>query len=356
VEVIVLHLRIIARADDTQLVVGLLRESPAVTHVVVLPGTALEPAGDVVLCDVVREGASDVLHALRNLGVDRTGSIAIEEVEVSLSSSAKRAAAAAPGLAVDAVVWDEIEHKTGEEIRLSVTFLGFMTVATIIASIGVALDQPILIVGAMVVGPEFGPLAALCVGIVRRQRELITRSLVALVVGFVLAMLATVITTWGLTALGLINKSMLENPRPLTDFIWRPDALSWIVAFLAGIAGMLSLTSAKSGPLVGVLISVTTVPAAANVAAAAAYGITHEAVGSAVQLAINLTAIVTAGVLTLTVQRLWWRRQNGTAATRPVTESVANRDRRLRWISAQRAGGHGDARSGDEDEAPTGRG
>jgi hypothetical protein len=44
-----------------------------------------------------------------------------------------------------------------------------MVVAMLIASIGVLVDQPILIVGAMVVGPEFGPLVALCVGIVARR-------------------------------------------------------------------------------------------------------------------------------------------------------------------------------------------
>lgn len=66
---------------------------------------------------------------------------------------------------------------------------------------------------------------------------------------------------------------MLLDERPLTDFIWRPDALSWVVGFLGGVAGILSLASAKAGTLVGVLISVTTVPAAANVAVALAYGV-----------------------------------------------------------------------------------
>jgi hypothetical protein len=37
----------------------------------------------------------------------------------------------------------------------------------------VLLDQPILIVGAMVVGPEFGPLAALCLGLLQRHRAVI---------------------------------------------------------------------------------------------------------------------------------------------------------------------------------------
>jgi uncharacterized hydrophobic protein (TIGR00271 family) len=307
----VLHLRVIVPSDRSREVLDVLDRDPAVTHLVVLPGAARRPAGDVVLCDVVREGASGVLAALRELGIDRSGGITAEEVDVTLSRAADRAAEAAPGLGADAVVWDEIEHRTGEETTLSVTYLVFMTVATIIAGIGVLLDQPILIVGAMVVGPEFGPLAALCVGVVRGHRTAVVRSVVALGIGFPVAMVVTVLTTWLLTALGLVSKEMLLADRPLTDFIWRPDALSWIVAFLAGVAGMLSLTSAKSGALVGVLISVTTVPAAANVAVAAAYGVGDEAAGSALQLLINLAAIVTAGVLTLLTQRLWWRYRTG---------------------------------------------
>jgi uncharacterized hydrophobic protein (TIGR00271 family) len=318
----VLHLRIIVPADRSAEVVDLLERDPGVTHVVVLPRAARQPAGDLILCDVVREAASEVLDTLRRMGLDRVGAITVDELDLSLSASAQRAADAAPGLGTDAVVWAEIEQKTGEETHLSATYLIFMTVATIIAGIGVLLDQPILIIGAMVVGPEFGPLAALCLGVVRRRLGIVARSLVALGVGFPIAMLVTTVATWGLTAIGLIDKSMLLGERPLTEFIWRPDALSWIVAFLAGIAGTLSLTSAKSGALVGVLISVTTVPAAANVAVAIAYGVWDEAIGAVIQLFINLAAIVTAGILTLLAQRLRWRPRRPDRprpATQPTT-------------------------------------
>ncbi|GAA1033986.1 DUF389 domain-containing protein [Virgisporangium ochraceum] len=257
---------------------------------------------------MVREGATAVLDRLRFLGLDRDGVGMMEHVDAALSQSARRAANRVPGLGVDAVVWHELEEKTGEETRLSWSYLVFMIVATVIASIGVLLDQPILIVGAMVVGPEFGPLAALCVGLVRRRPRLVGRSATALLVGFAVGMAVTVVTTWLLTAAGLVDESMLLAKRPLTDFIWRPDALSWVVGFLAGIAGMLSLTSAKAGTLVGVLISVTTVPAAANAAVAIAYGVANEAVGSTVQLGINLAAIVLAGVLTLLTQIALGRR------------------------------------------------
>ncbi|MDG4822819.1 DUF389 domain-containing protein [Asanoa sp. WMMD1127] len=314
-----LHLRIIVPAALRPDVERLLHGTAAVTHVVVLPGAATQPVGDLVLADVVREGASDVIEALRALGVE---AIVAENVDVPLSRYADRAARRTPGLGVDAVVWEEIEHRTGEETELSGAYLAFMIVATAIAGIGVLLDQPILIVGAMVVGPEFGPLAALCVGLVQGRWALVRRSLIALVVGFAVAMLVTVGTTWLLDAAGLVSKEMLVAPRPLTDFIWRPDALSWVVGFLAGVAGMLSLTSAKSATLVGVLISVTTVPAAANAAVALAYGVRGEAVGSAAQLAINLAAIALAGVLTLLVQRLWWRR---TRRARPAPTPIAGK-------------------------------
>jgi uncharacterized hydrophobic protein (TIGR00271 family) len=249
------------------------------------------------------KGATSVLEVLRGFGLEQKGAIVVENLDISISESAIRAEEETPGEPADAVVWEQLEQSAGEETRLSITYLCFMIIATMIAGIGVMLDQPILIVGAMVVGPEFGPLVALCIGIVTRRRQPATRALGTLILGFAVGMAATVILTWILTALGLLNESMLIAERPLTSFIWKPDALSWIVGFLAGIAGMLALTSAKSGALVGVLISVTTIPAAANVAVAIAYWVPSEAIGSAIQLVINLSAIAVAGTLTLLVLR-----------------------------------------------------
>jgi uncharacterized hydrophobic protein (TIGR00271 family) len=298
-----LHVRVIAPSESTLEVLRLLETNPAVTHLCVTENGARKPSGDVVSFDVARESATEVLQALRDLGLEHKGAIVVERLDITISESASKAEQDAPGEPVDAVVWEELEQNAGEETHLSVTYLAFMIVATMIAGIGVMLDQPILIVGAMVVGPEFGPLVALCVGLVTRRRHHALRALGTMILGFAVGMAATVIFTWIMTALGLLNASMLTAERPLTSFIWKPDALSWIVGFLAGIAGMLSLTSAKSGALVGVLISVTTIPAAANAAVALAYWVPGEAVGSAIQLVINLSAIVVAGALTLLVLR-----------------------------------------------------
>lgn len=298
-----MHLRVISPTELTDQVLEYLKDEAPVTNLVLHRGAAIDPAGDVIIGDVPREAANEVIRALKELGLDRVGSIALDAIGVALSRRGDSAEKNAPGAGDDTVVWEEIEQRTGEESRLSATFLLFLSIATIIAGIGVLLDQPILIVGAMVVGPEFGPLAALSVGVIRRRPPVIGRALLALTVGFACAILITVLSTLALDAAGLVNRGMLLAARPLTDFIWRPDALSWVIAFLAGIAGILSLTAAKSGALIGVLISVTTVPAAGNVAVAIAYGVADEAWGSALQLGINLAAIATAGILTLAVQR-----------------------------------------------------
>jgi uncharacterized hydrophobic protein (TIGR00271 family) len=320
-----LHLRIIAPTDRSAAVADLLTEHPGVAHLAVIPGAARQPPGDLILCDVVRESADRVLRQLQDLDVEARGGISADDVELTLSAAAKEAAREAPGHGEDAVVWDEIAAQTGEQTVLTGTYLALIMVATMIAGIGVLLDQPILIVGAMVVGPEFGPLAALCVALLRRNWRIVGRSVKALTVGFLAAMVVTVLSTWALTVTGLVDRGMLLAERPLTDFIWRPDALSWVVGLLAGVAGMLSLTAKKSGSLVGVLISVTTVPAAANVAVAAAYGVWREAGGSALQLVINLGAIVLAGLFTLGVQRAWWWHVGRRARSRAARKRVAGR-------------------------------
>ncbi|MGH8823796.1 MAG: DUF389 domain-containing protein, partial [Jiangellaceae bacterium] len=196
---------------------------------------------------------------------------------------------------------------------LSITFLTFLSIATMIAGIGVLLDQPILIVGAMVVGPEFGPIAGVCVALALRQRGLAVRSLRALVIGFPVAIGIAFLATLVGRAVGLVDPGMLDTAHPLTSFISRPDAFSFVVSLLAGIAGIVSLTSAKSGALVGVLISVTTVPAAGNTAVALALGEPSTAGGSLLQLAVNVSGMIIAGTLTLLVQRA--RRRRSRAST-----------------------------------------
>ncbi|MFK0194870.1 DUF389 domain-containing protein [Kitasatospora sp. NPDC090308] len=302
-----LQLRLIVPADLREPVMARLDACVGVAHVAVLPGGAVRPAGDLVLCDVAREAVDELLGELKELGLPERGAISMDEAGLVLSRAADEAERDAPGEGVDALVWEEVSEVVHEESTLSGVFLALLAVATMLAACGAVLDSAILVVGAMAVGPEFGPLAGLCVAVVQRRLRPALRSLLALAVGFAAAVALTVGFAWLMDALGLFSDARFAADRPNTSFIWQPDAMSFVVAFLAGVAGLLSLTSAKASALVGVAISVTTVPAAANAAVALAYGEYAQARGSAVQLALNLSGIVLAGVLTLLVQHAAWR-------------------------------------------------
>ncbi|WP_405767061.1 DUF389 domain-containing protein [Streptomyces sp. NBC_00080] len=304
-----LHLRLITPSGSTDDVVALIESTVGTTHLVVVPGAARNPAGDVVMCDVAREAGDELLSGLQRLGLDETGSIAVENIDLSLSLRADNAEAEAPGEGADAVLWEHLTDATHEESTLSVTYLAFITLATMIAACGVVLDNAVLIVGAMAVGPEFGPLAGVCTSIVQRAPRLALRTLIALLVGFAVAMAVTVGFSLFMDAVDLFSEEQLEADRPQTGFVYAPDAFSFIVAVLAGAAGTLSLTSAKSGALVGVAISVTTVPAAANAAVALSYGDMTQTRGSTEQLLLNLLGIILAGTLTLLAQKYLWARQ-----------------------------------------------
>jgi uncharacterized hydrophobic protein (TIGR00271 family) len=304
-----LHLRIVVPTEKCDDVLELLLGDPAVTNIIHLPGAAREPRGDVVLCDVAREEGSAVIHELRRRGIDEAGSIAVEDVDASLSRAAVLAEKAATGAPADAVVWEEVASRTSESAELSFSFVAFMVLATMIAAVGILTDSQILIIGAMVVGPEFGPLAGFCVALVQRRLDLARRSLAALLVGFPVAIAGALTLTLVLRGAEVAADELTTVDRPATLFISHPNWFSVVVALLAGVAGTLSLTAAKSGALIGVLISVTTIPAAANVGVALAYGDWHEMRGAAGQLTINLGCIVLAGVGTLALQRYGFARR-----------------------------------------------
>ncbi|BAX98128.1 hypothetical protein MSTE_02819 [Mycobacteroides stephanolepidis] len=296
-----LHVRVIAPADLSDQVVEFLATTAGVAHIVRVTGAAISPAGDVITADVARETANDVLNGLKAVDIDKRGSITAEVLDTVISQTAYEAEDDAEGDPADAVIWDELIGRTREESTLNLTFLAFLCLACLIAAVGVVTDSPVTIVGAMVVGPEFGPLAALAVSIVRRKWSLARRSLLALVVGFPVAMAVTAVGALAAEGAGWVTlKSVRELQQ--VDFIFQVGPFSLVVALLAGAAGMLSLMSAKSAALVGVFISVTTVPAAGFAVVAATVGEWEIAGLSALQLAVNLFGIVLAGVLVLLVR------------------------------------------------------
>ncbi len=305
-----LHLRISAPSDLTEGVLEIVGEDPAVSGLAVLRGASVRPAGDVIEADVAREAANEIVDRLRSLGVGEHGSIHIVPVTTWISEPGRAAEVRTPGSSADAVVWAEVTQRAYEESELNWTYLSFMTLATLLAGIAIVLDSQILVIGAMVLGPEFVAIAALGLALVRRRRSLAFYAARTLVVGFGVAIALTTMAALVGRALGWISTETVTRARPATAFIYTPDKWSFIIAVVAAAAGVLSLTSAKVGGLSGVFISVTTVPAAGNIALGIALGAPSEILGSGAQLLVNITGMAAAGWATLAVQDVVWARMS----------------------------------------------
>ena len=311
-----LHLRICVPTDLSDDVVRLLTDDPAVSSLTLVRGASIRPVGDVIEADVAREASDDVVTRLQALDVHRVGTLQVEPVRTWVSQDGFDAERRAPGSGADSVVWAEVTQQAYGDSELNWTYLSFMTLATLIAAIAIVLDSQILVIGAMVLGPEFGAVAALGVALVRRRFGLFRLAARTLVLGFVVAIGLTCAAALLGRALGWITLDDVSGPRPGTAFIYSPDKWSFIVAVVAAAAGVLSLTSARVGGLSGVFISVTTVPAAGNVALGLAFGVGDEIWGSSLQLALNLSGMAVAGWLTLLVQQAVWSRVSERRARR----------------------------------------
>jgi uncharacterized membrane protein len=114
-----------------------------------------------------------------------------------------------------------------------------------------------------------------------------------------------------------VPASYQHGVRPVAELINSPNVYSVIVAVLAGLVGVVSLTESRANALIGVFISVTTIPAAASIGLSLASANWHDARGSVAQLLLNVVLLIVVGAAGLSTQRFIWNRMSG----RPVTES-----------------------------------
>jgi uncharacterized hydrophobic protein (TIGR00271 family) len=281
-----------------------------VLNLVVLPGRARNPDGDAIECDVVSGSANTVLPNLRRLQVDRRGSIVIEPVELAISGRVADIETRQLGALANAPVWEEVEARIRAEGTYSPSFYLFLISAGIIGAVGILTNSQILIVAAMVLGPEYGAITSVALGLDRHSGKAVREGLSALTVGFVLAIVAAFAFALLVRVLGLEPTAFRIGIRPVTNLIDTPNLYSLVVAVLAGVVGIVSLTHARSSTLLGVFISVTTIPAASDIGVASAFGSWSEARGSLLQLLLNIVVLIVVGLLTLKFVRLLWRRIN----------------------------------------------
>jgi uncharacterized hydrophobic protein (TIGR00271 family) len=295
--VAVLYLRAYVPTDRVADVIGALGGLEDVRHVVRM-GTSAGGDFELISADVATRSGDEVLETLDRLGV------VADEISITRENAAgpvERGRQRWLG-SEDSLVWAEVVDTARDNARLFAQYLVFMAIAGIIAAIGVIGKNGILIVGAMAVSPDLLPVSAACVGIVGRRPRLIARAVATLIIGLVLS----IVTAW------LITHTLLWNGYLAPDFevgtgvigiLATVNVTTFIIAFVAGIAGMLAFET-RASAAVGVAISVTTIPAAAYAGVTLALAQSHAAAGAFAVLSVNVVMLLTGGTLTLAIQRL----------------------------------------------------
>lgn len=292
----------------------ILRDGPSLVSLERYPGASVTPAGDVIIAMLERDAVNDVVRSLIDLGVAHEGTILVQDPGTWISERALEVEKASPDS--DNVVWSQVIAQAYDQSRISAVFLAFMVMATLLAAIAVITNSPVLVIGAMVLGPEFMAVIALGIALVRRRPGLLRQAARTLTVGFTVSILVTMAFVAIARLIGLATPELISAPRPDVSFIYTPNWWSLIVAVIAAAAGVLALTSSRSTGIIGVFVSVTTIPASGYFAVAVVFGRWDEALGSIAQLAINITGMAIAGWLTLELREVTSQRVSRLLARR----------------------------------------
>jgi uncharacterized hydrophobic protein (TIGR00271 family) len=316
----VIHVRLLSPPAITPSLLAFLGRNAGVLNIVALHGVARSPEGDAVQFDVIGAQANIVVAELRVLGIDRSGSIFIEDVGTELSARAADAEAAAPRALRFSPVWAEAEARIKAGGRYGPSWFVLLTIAGLIAAAGIFTNSQILIVGAMVVGPEYAAIISVAFGLVTSDHAAVRAGLAALLFGFLLAITVTLVFSLVVRGFAWQPEAFDLGLRPVSDLIDSPNVFSVVVATLAGIVGVVSLVESRTGTLIGVFISVTTIPAAADIGVSVAFANWSEARGSVVQLLLNVAILIMVGAAGIVVQQRVWgrvvRRATGAADRR----------------------------------------
>jgi len=287
----VIGLEVFGESALLERVASTLDQTDGVSHVARVDAT--RPGYSLVSARVRPRSVDTLLDTLQGLGV-AGGDVTLDRIEV--------VGALSQGRAERTMVWADVLGTAWLNARPLARYLAFMVVAGVIASYGVVDNNGILIVGAMAVSPDLLPITAIAVGIVGRQAELAGRALVTLATGLGAAGLAAAVSTFIQDHLGFIPSGYDVRATGVLTGLTTISNETVVVAFVAGVAGMLALeTRASSG--VGVAISVTTIPAVGYFGVAVGLRELDKALGALGVLGVNVLMMVVGAVGTLLLQR-----------------------------------------------------
>lgn len=194
------------------------------------------------------------------------------------------------------IATEELRSQALNQLPNALTFYVLTFLSAVVATAGLLLDAPALVVGSMVIAPLVGSALTASVGTVLSDRNMI-------LTGFRTQALGLGIAILGAIAFGLVLKSGVLVPPSMqpstTGQIAKrisPGLLSLIIGVCAGAAGAVSISTDISAALVGVMIAAALIPAAAAVGIGIVWGVPAIALGALLLLIVNAASIHVSGV------------------------------------------------------------
>jgi uncharacterized hydrophobic protein (TIGR00271 family) len=168
-------------------------------------------------------------------------------------------------------------------------FYVMIGLSTIIAALGLLLNSPAVIIGAMLVAPLMAAIIGMALGIVHGDQALLFKAARTSAAGIAIAI-----------AIGLVIGWLVPNASATSEVMARtaPNLLDLFVALAAGAAGAYALCRKEvAASLAGVAIAVALIPPLATVGITLSLLRFDLAGGAALLFSTNLVAIAASGAV-----------------------------------------------------------
>ncbi|WP_027119190.1 TIGR00341 family protein [Natronorubrum tibetense] len=196
----------------------------------------------------------------------------------------------------DSIAHEEIRSRAMNMTPGRVTYYAMTVLSAIVATAGLLLDSPAIVVGSMVIAPQVSAALTGTVGLVLDDRKMIVDGLTSLAVGLVVAIASAFVFAWIVRSGGIVPSTIDITAIVQVQNRISPGLLAIVVGICAGAAGAFGLATAIPVSLVGVMIAVALIPAAAAVGIGMAWGNVSVALGAFVLVAVNATSILFSGL------------------------------------------------------------
>ncbi len=168
--------------------------------------------------------------------------------------------------------------------RPNINYFVLITLSAVIATLGLLLNSPAVIIGAMLVAPLMSPIVAAALGIVTGDGRTLGNALTSTLQGVLAAIFIAIIFT-------LISPLAHASPEVLART--QPNLLDLLVALASGMAGAYAIARKEVGEaLPGVAIAAALMPPVCTIGIGIALGSAAISMGALLLFVTNLVAII----------------------------------------------------------------